>query len=425
MILLVPVVLAAMARLGRRLPLVARYAVRDAARHRTRTVPAVAAVAATVTGVVALGIANASDAAQNEATYEPQLAHGMGFLSVPQEDVDWSRFEEAIQREQPQVGNTEMRAYDPYTSGTYVDLRLRQPGSKEWNSFLDSYQGPFGQVLVGASALDLVVPVDEDDLEGARSMLDGGGVVVLTSRPVDGDTVRVSGAIHSSDGQKKEKLTPVELPAYFLQLQGSGPALAVAAEGALDDVGLSATTSGLLLDAHDLSKEQEESLSEVVQGMDVNAYLYVERGFQNDNETLILLGILFGLGAVLMLGGTLTATFLALSDARPDLATLAAVGAAPRARRGVAAAYALVVGFAGALMGAAVGFIPGIAVTYPLTSTSWMPAGVDAQGDDLPSHFVDIPWLMIAGLVLVLPVVTAVIVGLTARSRLPLVARLD
>ena len=42
----------------RRLPLSLRYAVRDAARHRTRTVPAVAAVAATVAGVVALGIAN-------------------------------------------------------------------------------------------------------------------------------------------------------------------------------------------------------------------------------------------------------------------------------------------------------------------------------------------------------------------------------
>ena len=54
--------------------------------------------------------------------------------------------------------------------------------------------------------------------------------------------------------------------------------------------------------------------------------------------------VLGGLGAVLMLGGTLTATFLALSDARPDLATLSAVGASPRMRRGVAASYALVVG---------------------------------------------------------------------------------
>ena len=75
MILLVPVVVAALARLARRLPLVARYAVRDAARHRTRTVPAVAAVAATVAGVVALGIANASDAAESEATYQPRYWH--------------------------------------------------------------------------------------------------------------------------------------------------------------------------------------------------------------------------------------------------------------------------------------------------------------------------------------------------------------
>ena len=59
-----------------------------------------------------------------------------------------------------------------------------------------------------------------------------------------------------------------------------------------------------------------------------------------------------------MLGGTLTATFLALSDARPDLATLSAVGAAPRTRRRVAAAYALVIGFVGAVLGAVVGLHP-------------------------------------------------------------------
>ena len=35
-------------------------------------------MAATVAGVVALGIANASDAAESEATYTPQLADGHG-----------------------------------------------------------------------------------------------------------------------------------------------------------------------------------------------------------------------------------------------------------------------------------------------------------------------------------------------------------
>ena len=68
-------------------------------------------------------------------------------------------------------------------------------------------------------------------------------------------------------------------------------------------------------------------------------WLYVERGYQPDDATRILQLVLVVLGGVLMLGGTLTATFLALSDARPDLATLSAVGRLtadpPGGRRGV------------------------------------------------------------------------------------------
>ena len=111
------------------------------------------------------------------------------------------------------------------------------------------------------------------------------------------------------------------------------------------------------------------------------AYLYVERGYQVPGSEQVVLWILFGLAAVLMLGGTLTATFLALSDARPDLATLSAVGASPRTRRAVAAAYAVSVGLVGAVLGAAVGFVPGIAISYPLTR-SYAPAGPVA----LPRH---------------------------------------
>ena len=82
MILLVPVVVVLAARLSRRLPLVLRYAVRDAARHRTRTVPAVAAVAATVAGVVALGIAVSSDEAENAGRYSPSLPMGVGVVTL-------------------------------------------------------------------------------------------------------------------------------------------------------------------------------------------------------------------------------------------------------------------------------------------------------------------------------------------------------
>ena len=127
-----------------------------------------------------------------------------------------------------------------------------------------------------------------------------------------------------------------------------------------------------------------------------------------------------------MIGGTLTATFLALSDARPDLATLSAVGASPRTRRGVASAYALVVGFVGAVLGAAVGFIPGIAITYPLTSYSlrWRRPRA-ARSYESSGPFLDVPWAMVLGLVVVLPLLTAAVVAVFTRSRMPLVARLD
>ena len=182
-------------------------------------------------------------------------------------------------------------------------------------------------------------------------------------------------------------------------------------------LGLTPATDRLLLTGPTLTKGQESDLRQVLTGLSSSTDLYVERGYQVPSSQRIVLWILFGLAAVLMLGGTLTATFLALSDARPDLATLSAVGASPRMRRAVAAAYAVSVGAVGALLGAAVGFVPGIAVSYPLTRSY--------VGSTGPSHYLVIPWAQIVGLVVLLPLLTAAVVGLVARSRLPLVARLD
>ena len=84
----------------------------------------------------------------------------------------------------------------------------------------------------------------------------------------------------------------------------------------------------------------------------------------------------------------------------------------------VAAAYAVVVGFVGAVLGAAVGFIPGIAVSIPLT----VEPGWGGMGHrPVPRHPVaDDP-----GPGGMLPLLTAAVVALCTRSRLPLVARLD
>jgi len=143
----------------------------------------------------------------------------------------------------------------------------------------------------------------------------------------------------------------------------------------------------------------------------------VERGFE-EKYTLPFLALL-GFGALAVLIGTMTATGLALSDARPDFSTLAAVGAAPRTRRLVAGAQAVVLATLGTVLGIAVGFAPGIAVTWPLTSESYL-LGVESIGGPI----IRVPWLLLGAMVVVVPLLAALAAMLFTRSRLPIVRRL-
>jgi putative ABC transport system permease protein len=424
MILLVPVVLATAGRLAHRAPLPIRYAVRDAARHRTRTVPAVAAVAATVVGVVALGIGASSDELQNERTYTPTLAHGAGAVSTFTSDSpDWAKVQEAVHAAAPGNRVTPVRGIpEQFNEGRSSRfLSFNAPGSQP---LLDGYNSPFAtSVLVSPDGVPAgIIDLTDRQRDAAKAMLVGGGAVVVANRAVNADKVRVSTEYWNQDGRPRQS-RPVTLPALYLEVPGSTPPLqAVLPPHAAALLDAEPTTVGLTIDGP-ISQVMENDIDEAVNAIDPDISFYVERGYQAGEETQLALLILGTLGAVLMLGGTLTATFLALSDAKPDLATLSAVGAAPRTRRGVAAGYAGVVGGTGALLGAAIGFVPGIAVTYPLTNVTW--TNVDTQGQALPDHFLDIPWLLIGAVVVLLPILTAMIVGITARGRLPLVARLD
>jgi len=422
MILLVPVVVVALARLSRSLPLTLRYAVRDAARHRTRTVPAVAAVAATVAGVVALGIANTSDDAQNRAQYTPQLTIGQASLTQwkPRPEL-WAPMRAAVERYVPGATITELRGIPTSTeNGRTVDLSLR---AGHVDGLLDMYGSTLGSsVLVSDGGLPMHVPGLRDaDVVRADRALRSGTAIVFTTRAVHGDRVTVIGSSYPQNGGRSRRLGKVTVPAVFLRVPESlGTIQAVVPSSvatALHSPLARPATVGLLVSGVTISEQQQADVDEAVQGISQDAGFYVERGYQAPDSTVVLLLVLGVLGGVLMLGGTLTATFLALSDARPDLATLSAVGASPRTRRGVAAAYALVVGLVGAVLGTVVGFIPGVAITYPLTDNGGT-TGV-ASGP-----YLDIPWLLIGSLVVALPLLTALVVGLAARSRLPLVARL-
>lgn len=439
MIFVVPLVVSTLARMSGRLPLVMRYAARDAARHRTRTVPAVAAVAATVAGVVALGIANSSDEAENRETYEPTLAMGSatvgvtadfdpdtGVATLPPDDV-WTRIDAAIADRLPDASPEVLRGQRPeLPDGDNFQLEVVRDDANA--PYFGSWGGaPSNAVtLVSDGPVPGLIDVDDEQREAISAALGDGRAVVFTQSRVDADTVVVSKLVYPPDGGEAST-AELTWPALYVDLPGTVPVQLLLPSALAEETGVPVTTVGYYFHHADISEEAQEDLTETLAGIAIGASLYVERGYQPPVETFIMLLILFTLGGVLMLGGTLTATFLALSDARPDLATLAAVGAAPRSRRGVAASYALVVGFVGAVLGALVGFIPGVAVTYPLTMQN---SGVCTSDDGgmvtcaTSGPFLDIPWLLIAGLVVALPLVTALIMGLTARSRLPLAARL-
>ncbi len=427
MILLVPVVLAMLARVSGRLPLVLRYAVRDANRHRTRTVPAVAAVAATVAGVVALGVGLSSDQAENRATYIPSVAADVGIVDDYGTDVSWERLRGVLEREVPGATVTEHRGLVDENSYTEVF------GPNGQTILLSSGSSLGANIMVSDESLPVgLLGVAPGDVAPAERTLRAGGMVAFVSPGIEvsGTTAQIARTTYDPETGVDRDRDEADLPAFFMTLAQpwAGPA-AVLSSAAARELGAEPETVALAV-AGEVSEQQEQDINEMLAAISSNASMYVERGYQADDETVIAQLVLIALGGVLMLGGTLTATFLALSDARPDLATLSAVGASARTRRGVAAAYAVVVGLVGAVLGAAVGFIPGIAVAWPLTTQSGDSCIGEGTGSCTATGvtvgpFLDVPWLMVLGLVVVLPALTSLVVGGFARSRLPLVARLD
>jgi putative ABC transport system permease protein len=434
MVGIIPLVVAQLGRAARVLPLAARFAVRDAARHRSRTAPAVAAVAATVAGVVALGIAGASMTAAHRATYAPGGPTGAAVVHDPAaRPADWAAMQAAVSDRLPGarvrsvVGVREHVPVNGDPEGPVESIDIGPQGGASSRGAISTTSSLGADVLVGAIALDAMdVPMSAAQRAKALRTLARGGVVLLlpTDTGVSQATVvKLRAADLASEPKPVARWT---VPAMVLTPPGSAmPALAIVSDQVTRRAQLPMGVTSLVVDGITITNQVEDDLSASMAGLSKSSHVYVERGYQDDSTRVILL-LLGSVGALLVLGGTLTATFLALSDARPDFATMSAVGAGPRTRRFIAAAYAGTIGLVGAVLGAAVGFVPGIAVTFPLTSSSWLPNGATGpDGTVLPDHFIDVPWLLVIGLVVVLPVATAGIVGLTARSRLPLISRLS
>ncbi|MGY2080240.1 hypothetical protein [Modestobacter sp. SYSU DS0657] len=414
-----------LAPLAGRLPTALRLAVRDATRNRTRTAPAVAAVMATVAGITTLGIGSASDSAQAERDYAAQAPMGAAVVRLYNAGgVEWSDVERVVGEQLPDRAVSPVRTAQ-WTEGSQQQLAVSRPGCGSDVAecrWFPKGGGWFAPVLGG----DEVVVVAADVLAAATppevrdqvlSAFSAGRAVVFGEGAVDGGAVTLQAS--EWNGSTDRPLGSVDLPATEVAVSATDtlrvPALVVVPPALADRLPVPVATSQLVVGGPDspVTEAEETELRETLAALSAGTSVYVERGWTD----YLAIGrvLLLVIGGALVLIATLTATGLALADARPDLATLAAVGAAPATRRRVAMGSAAVIGGTGALLGVLVGLAPGIAVAYPLTSTDY---GMGAR------PLIDVPWLLLLAVAVVVPLLAVVGTGLFVRSRLPMAGRL-
>jgi putative ABC transport system permease protein len=135
--------------------------------------------------------------------------------------------------------------------------------------------------------------------------------------------------------------------------------------------------------------------------------------------TMMPLLLLLIAASVLAIVATATAVGLANADARPDLATLAAIGAAPRTRRWLSASNAAVVSLLGTTLGLIGGLIIGVAAVNSSLDNNY---GTSSWQPTIP---LAVPWSQLGLLALVVPLAAIALAWLFTRSRLPMVQRID
>ena len=497
-VLLAPMVLALVSGHSRALPLSARLASRDASRNRLRSSFAVAAVAVSV-GLLAgcLTWLSSVEAAVHDA-YRPSAAPGALVLARSTDQIRWDSLGaddlSAATSEFPGaqvaligVGPTwDLRAGDSLAVGSQCDPLTELGVAGEALGIMDPARraslasglaegdpcrapvpsgSPLEPVsvigdraagqrpgLVVADADEAALLIGRDD-PVVRTQLDSGGAVALAPSSVVDGKVRIAVDPRLVGGQAGSgEWVPgpqVEVPAVVVD-SPYAPAAVIVAPQALESRGLPVPSNAVVVlppaPIPGLQPFDELASPAGLQVMSVESgppgY---SLGGLSSGEPLALgpwdLGWgLIGLPLAFALLATILVTGLALGDARPELATMAAVGASPRVRRRFAMWAAVVVSAVGSVLGALAGIAPAWAAARSVdvimdpAACLWSPVHPNAgfvsgvpQGMvycDVPLAIgLEVPWDLLALVVVGLPVVAGLVFLVFTRSRVPLPRR--
>lgn len=440
-LLLVPALLVMAGRIAARLPLGPRLATRDAARHRSRSTPTVAAILAGVAALTMGSIGLASDTAQQMATYRPQALPGEGTIFTGDTEAKLS-VDATLRQFAGVVSVTPLLV----VRGTEDPLGPPAPGASEKpQPFVAAVAkgctveqalfqtGPDGRcVSLGTMAYDNgfigVLPATEItrrlQLDPAqRAALEKGAIVTAAPALQKVSTIDIASGTFVMD-QKTYAPTQVKptrtdtLPVIAVAVTNRGSGTMPGQTGAFvtpetaSRLGWPTFQAMVLVRAPDggaIDKGTQQQIDERVGG---EGGLYVERGFQRYDQTIMR--ILMAAGAALVLIVTLISTALSLAEQQTDLGTLAAVGATRRTRRGFAASQAVVTGLLGALLGLVVGLVPGIGIAFPLT--------IDYSIDPVTNQevvkgpYLEVPWLPLVLIAVGVPLLAGLLAAAAIRQ---------
>lgn len=429
-------------KLARWSPLTGRLALRDGARNRGRTAPAVAAILAAVAGATTVAMVISSDDAQQRRYYHSQLRMGQAVAGL-----DAGLAPDAADRLLKQIdavlptrdgavlqgvgwGNGDGQA-SPLAPSVIRDPGNRCPSSSSAGAAVPAAdprcRGGYGgieQFMTGASTVvaggpELVRVLLGHQDPAAEAVLKAGGAVVFDKFDLTGDgarpTVRIG--LQATCEQKQQTCTPntasATLPAALVGSPRDDIS-AVVAPGTLDRLGVKFTPMALLFDTTRTPTSEEETHADALVGAaGIEQRFYVEHGYQSQTWAgLLALGAVAG---VVMLGAAAVATGLAITDAQGDLETLAAVGARPRVRRLLAGSQAAVTAGLGAVLGAAFGLLPAAGIIEAKAQQI-----ASQQGNLLARQQTQFapPWLYLAAVVVALPLLAAAGAAGFTRSRI-------
>lgn len=377
-------------RLGGRLPLALRLSLRDISRNRTRTGPAVAAIMATLSGVVAMGVYVASEHARSQANFTPNLPSNLIALQDNQQKPLPADLVKAVAAALPTTGTA---AYgDGY--GTSKSARIAE-------SFGAGPNFTINNVMVGTPALLTALGIPD-----AIPALTAGKAVLIDGRSVPAGSVPVV----VGDGNNDTSVTLPAVAAKVGSYSELGPLLV--SPSVAGRLGLNTDLDVQLLT---LSRPAHQSEIDTVSSMllarstSANGDYGLQVHQTLDDRKLLLVPLaLLAISTLVTFGVTAISTSLSAAESKGDFATLSAIGAQPAVRRRLAIGQAAVLALLGGVLGIAAGLVP-------------MGAVIAVRSDVLDFT---VPWQVILLALVGVPVVAGVGAGLFTRARLPLVRRL-